>query len=193
MAKLHIALFFIPFFLSSIFHISKAQSKEPVDPFFEIPIRPNPRRAEKSAAIRVYVQDAFSGSNATVWEVATAKITGNSSTLFGQVMVLDDKLTSKPERNSTEVGRAQGLTTSSGFGEYALTMNVNVLFTAGEYNGSTLCIVGRNLIGQKERELPIVGGTKLFRMARGYAISNTYSYDPVENYAVLEYTFYVYY
>ncbi|XP_051146237.1 dirigent protein 22-like [Andrographis paniculata] len=193
MAKLHIALFFIPFFLSSIFSISMAQWVKPVDPFMQIPVRPNPRPAEKSAAIRVYVQDALGGPNATVWEVATAEITGNSSTQFGQIRVLDDKLTSSPKRNSTEVGRIQGLITSSGFGEYALTMNLNVWFTAGEYNGSTLCIVGRNPIGQRDRELPIVGGTKLFRMAQGYSISNTYSYDPVENYGVLEYTFYVYY
>ncbi|XP_051145922.1 dirigent protein 22-like [Andrographis paniculata] len=170
-----------------------AQLKEPIDPIIEIPVRPNPRRAEKSATIRIYVQDVAGGPNATIWGVARAEIAGNSPTQFGQTWVLDDKLTSMPERNSTEVGRVQGLITSSDFGDYVITMNLNFWFTAGEYNGSRLCIVGRNPLSKENRELPIVGGTKFFRMAREYSISNTYSYDPIENYAVLEYTFYVYY
>lgn len=44
-----------------------------------------------------------------------------------------------------------------------------------------------------EREMPIVGGTGFFRMARGYALSSTYSYDVERLYAVMEYTLYVSY
>ncbi|XP_051146171.1 dirigent protein 22-like [Andrographis paniculata] len=194
MVKIYIALLLITFLLSYIFSITMAQSKDPIDPFMKIPLRPSePRRAEKSAVIRVYVHDVVGGPNATVWKVATANITGNSSSLVGQISVVDDKLTSRPERNSTEVGRVQGLTTLLGLEKLAFMMNLNFWFTAGEYNGSTLCVVGRNPIGQTDRELSVVGGTKLFRMARGYSVSNTYSYDPVENYGVLEYTLYVYY
>ncbi|KAK4476376.1 hypothetical protein RD792_015526 [Penstemon davidsonii] len=149
---------------------------------------------EKVTKLHFFLQDALGGgSNDTVWEVARAQITPNSTTSFGQVRVLDDLITAQPDRNSEKLGRAQGMITSSGLDESALTMNLNFYFTSGEYKGSTLCVVGRNPISSKNRELPVVGGTGVFRMARGYTISNTYSYDAVENYGVLEYTVYVAY
>ncbi|KAL8505958.1 hypothetical protein ACS0TY_016985 [Phlomoides rotata] len=79
----------------------------------------------------------------------------------------------------------------AGLDESVLAMNLNFVFTGGEYNGSSLCILGRNPIDSKNRELPVVGGTSVFRMESGFSISNTYSYDPVENYGVLEYIVYV--
>ncbi|KAG8366547.1 hypothetical protein BUALT_Bualt17G0091200 [Buddleja alternifolia] len=147
----------------------------------------------KVAKLHFYVQDAQGELNATVWEVARADITSISPTTFGQVRVLDNLITAKPDRNSEKLGRAQGLITSSDFEESALAMNINFVFNSGEYNGSTLCILGRNAILSKNRELPVVGGTGVFRMARGFSISNTYSYDPIQNYGVLEYSVYVSY
>ncbi|KAL8490905.1 hypothetical protein ACS0TY_022781 [Phlomoides rotata] len=79
----------------------------------------------------------------------------------------------------------------AGLDESVLAMNLNFVFTGGEYNGSSLCILGRNPIDSKNRELPVVGGTSVFRMESEFSISNTYSYDPVENYGVLEYIVYV--
>ncbi|KAK6157717.1 hypothetical protein DH2020_011965 [Rehmannia glutinosa] len=151
------------------------------------------QRKEKVAKLHFYIQDALGGPNATLWEVARSEITSDSPTMFGQVSVLDDKITAEPDRNSEELGRAQGLITSADLRVSGLAMNMNVVFTSGPYNGSTLCILGRNPIGSTNRELPIVGGSGVFRMARGFSISNTYSYDPVENYGVLEYTVYVFY
>ncbi|KAL0379885.1 UNVERIFIED_CONTAM: Dirigent protein 21 [Sesamum calycinum] len=148
---------------------------------------------EKVAKLHFYIQDALGGSNATVWEVARSQITSTSATSFGQVRVLDDLITAEPDRSSQKLGRAQGLITDSGLEESALTMSLNFYFTSGKYNGSSLCIVGRNPISSKNRELPVVGGTGVFRMARGYSISNTYSYDAATNYGVLEYTVYVAY
>ncbi|KAL3815084.1 hypothetical protein ACJIZ3_016352 [Penstemon smallii] len=150
---------------------------------------------EKVTKLHFFLQDALGvGSNETVWEVARAQITPNSITSFGQVRVLDDLITAQPDRNSEKLGRAQGVITFSDLDESALTMNLNFYFTSGEYSGSTICVVGRNPISSKNhRELPVVGGTGVFRMARGYTISNTYSYDSVENYGVLEYTVYVAY
>ncbi|CAA2989907.1 Hypothetical predicted protein [Olea europaea subsp. europaea] len=126
-----------------------------------------------------------------IFEVAEAAITANSRTAFGQVRVLDDLITVGPNRSSEALGRAQGLITSADLTVSGIAMNMNFYFTAGKYNGSTLCILGRNPIDENDRELPVVGGTGDFRMARGYSISNTYSYDPVANYGVLEYTVYV--
>ncbi|KAL0429271.1 UNVERIFIED_CONTAM: Dirigent protein 21 [Sesamum radiatum] len=148
---------------------------------------------EKVAKLHFYIQDALGGSNATVWEVARSQITSTSATSFGQVRVLDDLITAEPDRTSQKLGRAQGLITFSGLEESALNMSLNFYFTSGKYSGSSLCIVGRNPISSKNRELPVVGGTGVFRMARGYSISNTYSYDAATNYGVLEYTVYVAY
>ncbi|KAL2460040.1 Dirigent protein 21 [Abeliophyllum distichum] len=151
------------------------------------------RGKEKIVKIHFYVQDVLSGPNKTVWEVSRSNITSISPTSFGQVRVLDDLITAGPEKNSTELGRLQGLITFADLKESALAMNINVVFSKGKYNGSTLCVLGRNPILEMDRELPIVGGTGVFRMARGYSISNTYSYDPVQDYGVLEYTIYVAY
>ncbi|KAI3445022.1 hypothetical protein Pfo_001687 [Paulownia fortunei] len=148
---------------------------------------------EKVAKLHFFIQDALGGSNATVWEVARSQITSTSATSFGQVRVLDDLITAEPDPNSEKLGRAQGVITLSGLEESALTMSLNLCFTSGKYNGSTLCVVGRNPISSKTRELPVVGGTGVFRLARGYSISNTYSYDAATNYGVLEYTVYVAY
>ncbi|KAL2234946.1 dirigent protein 22-like [Sesamum indicum] len=151
------------------------------------------QRREKVAKLRFYIQDVLGGPNATIWEVARSNVTSLSHTMFGQIRVLDNLITAEPDRNSEKLGRAQGLVTSADLRESALAMNLNFVFTAGRYNGSTLCILGRNPIDTMNRELPVVGGTGVFRMARGFSISNTYSYDPVENYGVLEYTVYVSY
>ncbi|CAI9765454.1 unnamed protein product [Fraxinus pennsylvanica] len=97
------------------------------------------------------------------------------------------------DRNSEKVGRARGLITFTDLQESALTMNLNFVFTSGPYNGSTLCMLGRNPMGKKYRELAIVGGTGVFRMARGYASTNVYSYDVKTSYGVLEYNIHVAY
>ncbi|KAK6139407.1 hypothetical protein DH2020_026845 [Rehmannia glutinosa] len=148
---------------------------------------------EKVAQLRFYIQDALSGPNSTVWEVARSNITSTSPTSFGQVSVIDDLITAEPNPNSMKLGRAQGLITVADLQVPAIAMNINFYFNAGEYNGSSLCILGRNQILSENRELPVVGGTGAFRMSRGYSISNTYSYDPVANYGILEYTVYVTY
>lgn len=151
------------------------------------------RGKKKVAKLHFYLQDELSGPSKTVYEVSRSNITSISPTSFGQVRVLDNLMTAGPGRNSTELGRAQGLITFADLKESALAMNINFVFTSGKYNGSTLCILGRNPILGRDRELPIVGGSGVFRMAQGYSISNTYSYDPVADYGILEYTIYVTY
>lgn len=148
---------------------------------------------QKVARIRFYVQDVIAGGNATVWEVARANITHTSPSTFGQVVVMDDLITATPDPNSMKLGRGQGILTSMDLQVPALGMNINYFFTAGEYNGSSITIVGRNQILNGVRELPIVGGTGLFRMARGYSISRTMSFDPVKNHGVIEHNLFIAY
>ncbi|KAL6563220.1 hypothetical protein OROHE_005807 [Orobanche hederae] len=146
---------------------------------------------KKPRKIHFYVQDAISGPNATVWEVARSSNTSSSSSMF--VNVIDDLITVGPDPNSEEMGRAQGLTTSADMKVLALAMNVNFMFTSGRYSGSTLSILGRNQVLSAVRELPVVGGTGVFRMAQGYAITSTHSFNTTTNHAVLEYKVTLYY
>lgn len=148
---------------------------------------------EKVVKLHFFLQDVQAGINETVFEVARASISSKSRSSFGQVRVLDDLVTAGPEKDSEKLGRAQGMITYVDLETSALGMNLNIVFTAGEYSGSTLCILGRNPITVNQRELPVVGGTGIFRMARGYVIGNTYAYNPDTEYGVLEYTVYVSY
>ncbi|KAL1563910.1 hypothetical protein AAHA92_06328 [Salvia divinorum] len=146
---------------------------------------------EKVIKLNFYVQDLRVGNpNPTVYEVAAASITENSPTQFGSVHVVDDLLTEKPAYNSRAVGRVQGLTTSADLAVNAVAINLNFYFTTGQFNGSTISVLGRNPVAEPQRELPVVGGTGAFRFARGYALtSNTYN-DAETNYSVLQYTIY---
>ncbi|CAI9765455.1 unnamed protein product [Fraxinus pennsylvanica] len=112
--------------------------------------------------MHIFIQDEVGDANPTVWEVARSNITSTSPTSFGQVRVLDNLLTVGPDRNSQRVGRAQGLIAFADLQESTLTMNLNFVFTSGQYNGSTLCMLGRNPLGNQYRELAIVGGTGVF-------------------------------
>lgn len=148
---------------------------------------------EKVARLQLYVQDIKAGPNKTVWDVARSNITCHSATDFGLVRVMDNKITAGPDYDSEEVGRAQAIIAFTDMQETAITMNFNFYLKTGKYSGSTLSVVGRQSLSLNEvnREMPIVGGTGVFRMARGYAICNTYLNK--DTYIVLEYTLYVFY
>ncbi|KAH6777716.1 hypothetical protein C2S51_009028 [Perilla frutescens var. frutescens] len=149
---------------------------------------------EKVVRLRCYVHDLRVGNeNPTVYTVATASITPNSPTSFGSINVVDDLVTAEPSINSTEIGRIQGLTTSADLSVNGVALNLNVYFTAGRFNGSTISILGRNQVMNPHRELPVAGGTGAFRFARGYAYQTTYSYDTVTSYAVMEFNIYTTY
>ncbi|KAL5713749.1 hypothetical protein ACHQM5_015799 [Ranunculus cassubicifolius] len=66
-------------------------------------------------------------------------------------------------------------------------MILSYTFTEGKYNGSTLSFLTRNPIMHPIRELAIVGGTGLFRLARGYAELETVWFNVATKDAVVEY------
>ncbi|KAK4438162.1 Dirigent protein 21 [Sesamum alatum] len=148
---------------------------------------------EKTHILHFYIQDLLAGEKKRVYEVARADITSNSTTSFGLVHVLDDLITAGPDYYSEPIGRAQGLITYADLEESALAMNVNFVFTSGRFDSSTISVLGRNPTKNQQREVAVVGGTGVFRSARGYAITSTYSYDSETEHGVLEYTLYLSY
>ncbi|KAF8726321.1 hypothetical protein HU200_019783 [Digitaria exilis] len=149
-------------------------------------------KAETTTHIKVYWHDVPSGPNPTAVQVAQAAVTNTSKTFFGLVMVIDDALTDGPELNSSRLlGRAQGTYIAAGKDEGALLMIMNFVFQAGEYNGSTVAIMGRNAVFTPVREMPIVGGTGVFRMARGYVQARTHTFDQNTGDATVEYNLFI--
>ncbi|KAL0356602.1 UNVERIFIED_CONTAM: Dirigent protein 11 [Sesamum calycinum] len=147
---------------------------------------------EKTAKLHFYFQDFIGGENKTVYEVVRASITSNSLFSFGSILVIDNLITAEADIKSKAIGRFQGVATSADLKTTAVALNANFYFTWGSVNGSTISIWGRNPIMKGARELAIVGGTGMFRFARGYVISNYTSI--VENeYLVVECTIYVTY
>ncbi|XP_010243406.1 PREDICTED: dirigent protein 2-like [Nelumbo nucifera] len=148
-------------------------------------------KREKITHLHFYFHDIVSGRNPTAIKVAAAASTNRSLTEFGLVVVMDDPLTETPEPTSRQVGRAQGIYSSASLDDLSLLMVLNYAFTHGKYNGSTLSILGRNTVFSEVREMPVVGGTGLFRFARGYAQAKTHTIDLNTGDAVVEYNVFV--
>ncbi|KAG5063425.1 hypothetical protein AAZX31_02G160700 [Glycine max] len=145
---------------------------------------------EKLSHLHFFFHDVVSGQNQTAVRVAAAPATDKSPTLFGAVVMMDDPLTEQPEATSKVVGRAQGIYASASQSELGFLMAMNFAFTEGKYNGSSLAVLGRNTVASAVREMPVVGGSELFRFARGYAQAKTHSFSAVE--AIVEYNVYVF-
>ncbi|XVE75765.1 hypothetical protein DITRI_Ditri12bG0118900 [Diplodiscus trichospermus] len=147
-------------------------------------------KQEKLSHLHFYLHDIISGKHATAFRVAEAPSTNHSSTLFGATVMIDDPLTIKPDVTSKIVGRAQGMYAFASQSEFSLLMALNFVFTEGEYNGSTLSVLGNNKVLSSIREMPIVGGSVIFRFARGYVQARTYSNTQVHT--IVEYNVYVF-
>ncbi|KAJ7956512.1 Dirigent protein [Quillaja saponaria] len=99
---------------------------------------------------------------------------------FGNVFVRDTPLTLTPDINSTLIGRSQGIVAiSSHLNEASLFTAVTFVFNV-PFNGSSISVVGRNAFMNEVREMPIVGGTGIFRLARGFLFARTHSTDSVD-------------
>ncbi|CAM0874681.1 unnamed protein product [Alopecurus aequalis] len=144
---------------------------------------------------KVYWHDVLAGKSPTAIRIAQAATTNSSSTFFGAVVAIDDPLTSTSAvtgsaKSKDEVGRAQGTYTFADQATFGVLMNMNFVFTAGDYKGSGLTIYGRNQVLLAVREMSIVGGTGKFRMARGYVEARTMD-SSNSGETVVEYTVYV--
>ncbi|KAK8633140.1 hypothetical protein V6N13_013994 [Hibiscus sabdariffa] len=148
-------------------------------------------KPEKLSHLHFYFHDIVAGKNVTAVRVAKAPTTSNSHP-FGAVTVIDDALTVSPDIGSKLVGRAQGIYALTSLTESSLLMAYNFAFMEGEYNGSTLTVMGRNPVFSTVRDMPVIGGSGVFRFARGYVEAKTHAFDLKTGNAVVEYNVYVF-
>ncbi|XP_073127770.1 dirigent protein 22-like [Henckelia pumila] len=146
-----------------------------------------PHMKQKVTELRFYLHDIVSGPNATNIPIAMANYTTRSPTYFGLIAAIDDLLTSGPSPASEIVGRAQGLFVSAALEKLGFHMTYNFVFTNGKYKGSTLSLIGHNPFQDQYRELPVVGGSGVFRLARGSAMLDTVKYNGTSGDAIVEY------
>lgn len=128
------------------------------------------RGGNRPTHIRLYIHETFSGPNATVASPVVSSPLGANAT-FGELGVLDDELRAGQDPASELLGRYQGFFVGTDLAEPSYMSAVSLVFTAGEYNGSTLTVQGQfsfDVDGTLERT--VVGGTGRFRMARGYSL-----------------------
>ncbi|RRT37896.1 hypothetical protein B296_00025688, partial [Ensete ventricosum] len=97
--------------------------------------------SEKSTHLRVYFHEVFRGENVT--SINVVKGNGNYTSRFGNIDMIDAKLRTGADARSRVVGRAQGVSFHVSQEEEALLIEFVLLFTGGEYAGSTLTVVGR--------------------------------------------------
>ncbi|XVE75764.1 hypothetical protein DITRI_Ditri12bG0118800 [Diplodiscus trichospermus] len=148
-------------------------------------------KRQKLSHLHFYFHDVVAGKNQTAIRVAQAPTT-NASSPFGAVVMIDDPLTISPYINSKLVGKAEGIYALASQSDASLLMVYNFCFTEGKYNGSNLSVLGHNSVFSSVRELPIVGGSGVFRFARGYAEARTHTFDLKTGNAVVEYNVYVF-
>ena len=140
------------------------------------------KRMQKLTRLHFYFHDTLDGTNPTAIRIA-----GPSKRSFGTTMMADDPLTEGPEANSKLVGRAQGIYALASQHDIGLLVVMNFAFLKGMYNGSALSILGHNPILDRVREMPIVGGSGVFRYARGYALAKTVWFNQKTGNVVVEY------
>ncbi|XP_027352608.1 dirigent protein 22-like [Abrus precatorius] len=149
------------------------------------------QKQEKLSHFKFYWHDIVSGRNPSSVEVVPPPLK-NSTTAFGLVNMIENPLTLGPQLSSKLVGKAQGFYASTSQSEVDLIMAMNFAITEGKYNGSTITILGRNPVFNKVREMPVIGGSGLFRFARGYAQLRTHWFSPKTKDAIVEYNIYVF-
>ncbi|RRT65506.1 hypothetical protein B296_00041035 [Ensete ventricosum] len=168
-------LLLLPFSLSAA--VATAESHEYTAP------------PEKMTHLHFYFHEKYTSPKATAVLVAVPPGTNATFDTFGALIVIDDILRDGPEESSKLIGRAQGLAAQASLEGTQMLTAVNFVFTEGEYNGSTVAILGRIVPTVSPTERSIVGGSGKFRMARGYTVGNTYSFS--DGYFVLELDAYI--
>ncbi|KAG6483331.1 dirigent protein 2-like [Zingiber officinale] len=113
-------------------------------------------------------------SNATV--VESVNLYPNSTLPgFGNIIVLDNSLRVGDDPNSTVIGRFQGVLVFADMSINSSLSAGNLVFTGGEYNGSSIAFFGvfQSFAGSVRS---IIGGTGRFGLATGYLVNEPIVY-----------------
>ncbi|KAG6492390.1 dirigent protein 1-like [Zingiber officinale] len=147
---------------------------------------------EKLTHLHFFFHEIYGGPNATTITVVNPP--NSSYTALGSIGVGDNYLREGAEPGSKLLGRAHELAVAASLGTPTAYLSMfNFIFTAGEYNGSSISIFGRAVLTEV-MDRAIIGGSGKFRMARGYTISKLVN-RKVEGdviYLVVEYDAYIY-
>ncbi|CAJ1940848.1 unnamed protein product [Sphenostylis stenocarpa] len=127
----------------------------------------------KQTSLVFYVHDHFTGDHSTAATVAGKTGAASNILQFGTVAIVDDPVTEGSSIDSALIGRAQGIYVNSQLDGKGLYMVFSVIFTNGEFKGSSLEIQGSDIFTMKEREFGIVSGTGYFRFVKGYGVMET--------------------
>ncbi|XP_072964798.1 pterocarpan synthase 1-like [Typha angustifolia] len=142
---------------------------------------------EKRTHLRLFFHEIESGPNATIYNVVNLNESSPTYT-FGDIHVVDSILREGTDTSSLLIGRAQGVVFDVGMVQNAGLSIITLVFTAGEYSGSSVTLLGM-IVGPAATERAVVGGTGQFRMARGFTISKLISWEG--EYLVSEFNVYV--
>ncbi|GJZ16982.1 dirigent protein 22-like protein [Tanacetum coccineum] len=176
---LNITFYFI--LSSSLFRLSNGVFSEEISEAISI------KRMEKTTHFHFFFHDIHSGKSPSAIKIAGTP----DSSLFGDTYMMDNALTEGQEASTKMVGKAQGMYAFAAKNEPALLMVLNYEFSEGQFNGSSISVLGRNPVMADVREMPIVGGSGRFRYASGYALAHTVWFDPNTGDAIVEYNVYV--
>ncbi|CAI0406587.1 unnamed protein product [Linum tenue] len=148
-------------------------------------------KREKLTHLHFYWTNVRIGPNATALIVAPIL---SNATFYGTVALNDDALTLGPDPDSSApAGNARGIYHfPSDTTNFVYEMMYSFAFTYGDYNGSSLSLLGsvRPTSGTAS-EVSIAGGTGVFRFARGYAVVNPFLVDLPRSLVVNEIDVYV--
>ncbi|CAI9089878.1 OLC1v1024527C1 [Oldenlandia corymbosa var. corymbosa] len=75
--------------------------------------------------------------------------------------------------------------------DVALLFTFNFVFTDGKYSGSSLSLQGYNPLEANYRELAVIGGSAVFRLAKGSAVASTYWANATTQDGIVDFTVYV--